>query len=58
VAACQLPPLSRTSTSATPLLGVPGSLALPPTTIGELVKICPLIGLEIATIGLFVSGGG
>jgi hypothetical protein len=55
LAGCQLPPLIRTSTSATPLLGLPGSLAVPLTVIAELLKLCPLVGLEIVTVGAVMS---
>jgi hypothetical protein len=57
LAVCQLPPLTRTCTSATPLLGLPGSLAVPLTVIGELLNVWPLVGLLIVTIGAVLSGG-
>ena len=56
-AVCQLPPLTRTSTAFKPLPGVPGSVAVPLTVIGEARKVCPGVGLEIVTVGGVVSGG-
>ncbi len=57
LAGCQTPLFTRTSTSANPLLGLPGSLALPLTGIGELLNVCPLVGLEMVTVGTVVSDG-
>ena len=51
----QLPPLTRTSTAARPLAAEPGSLAVPDTAVGELVRFAPLAGLEIATVGGVMS---
>jgi len=56
LAVCQPPPLTRTCTVATPLLGLPGSLAVPLTVIGEPLNVWPLVGLEILTVGGVVSG--
>jgi hypothetical protein len=55
VAFDQLPPLRHTSTAATPLAGEPGSLAVPDTVVGDVVRFAPLAGLEIATVGGVMS---
>jgi len=36
----------------------PASVAVPLTVMGELVNVCPLVGLEIRTVGGVVSGAG
>ena len=57
LAVCHAPLLTRTSTKANPLLGLPGSLAVPLTVIGELVNVCPPVGLLMLTVGSVVSDG-
>ena len=44
-------------TKATPLLGLPGSPAVPLTVIDEVLNTCPLVGLAMATVGAVMSGG-
>jgi len=40
---------------ASPLLGEPGSLAVPETVTGEVVRLAPFVGLEITTVGGVMS---
>src|SRR2546423_1057279 len=55
VALDQLPPLMRTCTILRPLAGKPGSFAVPETIIGKDETLCPLVGLEMRTVGGVMS---